>query len=112
VSERICCGTVLVIGAVVSLFFLGEYHGLVAEVGEERRDGDSARFDGKYLVELRVRKPAPELFAYLAHQADVYLVVQETVNLKDAAGFYHAIGKDFLFEEVHVENLYIFMTNA
>ena len=105
VREGVCLCHVLVVGAVDGLAFLGEYDRNIVQVGDECCDGNAACFDGENLVELHIGKTAFEFFADFLHQANINLMVQETVNLKNVAGLDDTIGKDFLLKKVHVKNL-------
>ena len=101
VRERVGLCHVFIVGAVDSLAFLGKNNRNIVEVCDERRDSDAASLDGENLVELHVRKTTLEFFADLVHQANINLMVQETVNLKNVAGLDDTIGKDFLLKKVH-----------
>ena len=102
VRERVGFCHVFVVGAVDSLAFLCENDRNIVEIGDKCRDGDAASFDGENLVELNIGKTTLELFADFVHQANINLMVQETVNLKNVAGLDDTIGKDFLLKKVHV----------
>ena len=100
--ERVGLCHVFVVGAVDGLTFLGKNNRNIVEVCDERRDSDAACFNSENLVELNIGKTTLELFADFVHQANINLMVQETVNLKNVAGLDDTIGKDFLLKKVHV----------
>ena len=88
---------VLVVGAVGCLALLGEDHRHVIQVTEQSSDGDAACLDGEYSIHFHTLESTLELVGHLAHDVDVDLVVEETVNLEDVALLDDPVGQDLFF---------------
>ena len=96
VCEGICLRHILVVSAVCGLALLCEYHRHIIYFAQKGCDGDAASLDGQNLVDFDATEAAFELVGHLAHDVDVNLVVEETVNLEDISLLDHSVREDLL----------------
>ena len=93
---------------VVALGLLGEYHGHAVALGADRRQGDAAGLGGEDHGDIAHVEQAGEFVGDPAHQGGVHPVVQEAVNLDDAAGQDPALAEDAFFQLLHGVTPFLF----
>ena len=89
------------VGEVFRLALLGEDHRAAELDAGHGRDGDAAGLDREDLVHALAAEEAMELPRHLPEQRGVDLVVEEVVDLQDAAGQHLSVGQDAFFEQFH-----------